>query len=164
MPDSVVLVPREFRPGPKPDKNNVDKIRDVIAILEVKPTPAHVVAMEILESVITDLKVTCKHEPGYLLVKVQLQPSRVRDIFLAQTGDGLLITLAVGCKKCNDLMHPFVGEVCPSCLGGMRKVRGHLRVAYTYPEGMSICDKCNLTVVWDLDTVKFDYLSQDYVK
>ena len=168
MADSVVLAPREFKKNSEDRKglNIIDRLFGVFLAIK----DGHMVLAEQLTSVVHDLKAGCEHEPGYLAEDLILQPSKVDGVFLAETEEGHLKTFAGQCKFCNTVVRYFVGQVCPSCLNQMRKSRGPLDLHEYVPlvkngrrlhDGcMSVCDHCDLVIVWDSYGDIFDYLSE----
>ncbi len=170
MPVCAARVPREFKAnvGNKTEKNVIDRLIGIAKVLKSKGE-----SPEVILSVINDLRGICKHEPGYLAEDLILQPSKKEEIFLAQTNEGLLITFVAHCKKCSLLGRYFVGQICPNCLGEMRKLKHPCKIGmhdiYNYlpnligsgpwhSGNMSTCDKCDLTVVWDSHNYIFDFL------
>jgi hypothetical protein len=168
MSDSVVSVPREFQVSLVPHEPNVIELLNGI-----QGDVIHLPSGLLLLKAIQKIQEGCKHEPGRLFEDLILQPSLKENVFLAQTAEGLLITLPALCKKCNLLGRYFVGQICSGCLGDMRKVRHPCEIGmhdiYHYVPNlranggpwhsgvMSTCDACQLTVVWNSHSYTFDY-------
>lgn len=145
-------------------------------IARINSRPTNIV--DNLLAAVRDIQMNCQHKEFYLLEDVTLEPSKKKNVFLAENDKSLRKSFGCACGRCNQELRFFVGKRCPSCLVEMKEVGGPCEISFfnrceylpNFPDlasgepffsvQMAKCPLCELTVVWDKFTINYDYMYQ----